>query len=236
MVKNKITIAIDGHSSCGKSTLGKALAKELDYIFIDSGAMYRAVTYFALKNKFISSTEFNTEKIIKSLPKISIEFKLNRINKSQEVFLNGQNIADEIRKPEVANFVSQVAEIAEVRKKLVAEQQKMGVNGGIVMDGRDVGSVVFPNAEVKFFVTADIATRTNRRFEELASKGINISKEEVRDNLILRDKIDSERKEGPLVKTKDAITIDNTNLSKSEQLNIAVTHSKTAAKHLLLKN
>jgi cytidylate kinase len=225
MIKNKIIIAIDGHSSCGKSTLAKALAKELGYVFIDSGAMYRAVTYAALKGKMISTSEFNIQKLIKSLAKLEIEFKLNRITKSPEIFLNGKNIADDIRKPEIANFVSQVAEIKEVRQKLVSEQQKMGVNGGIVMDGRDIGSVVFPDAELKFFVTADIETRTNRRFDELVSKGINISKTEVRENLIKRDEIDSSRKESPLVKTADAIVIDNSNITKSEQLDMALIHT-----------
>jgi CMP/dCMP kinase len=224
MLKDKLIIAIDGHSSCGKSTLAKAIAKELDYVFIDSGAMYRAVTYYALKNKLIVSNEILIEKLINSLSKVEIEFKLNRITKSPEIFLRGQNIEDEIRKPEIANFVSQIAEIKEVRQKLVIEQQKMGLNGGIVMDGRDIGSVVFPNADLKFFVTADTETRTNRRFEELLSKGINISKDEVRENLIKRDKIDSSRIESPLIKVDDAITIDNSQLTREEQLSIALNY------------
>ncbi len=224
MPKDKLIIAIDGHSSCGKSTLAKAIAKELDYVFIDSGAMYRAVTYYALKNKLIVSNEILIEKLINSLSKVEIEFKLNRITKSPEIFLRGQNIEDEIRKPEIANFVSQIAEIKEVRQKLVIEQQKMGLNGGIVMDGRDIGSVVFPNADLKFFVTADTETRTNRRFEELLSKGINISKDEVRENLIKRDKIDSSRIESPLIKVDDAITIDNSQLTREEQLSIALNY------------
>jgi len=224
MLKDKLIIAIDGHSSCGKSTLAKAIAKELNYVFIDSGAMYRAVTYYALKNKLIVSNEILVEKLINSLSKVEIEFKLNRITKSPEIFLRGQNIEDEIRKPEIANFVSQIAEIKEVRQKLVIEQQKMGLNGGIVMDGRDIGSVVFPNADLKFFVTADTETRTNRRFEELLSKGINISKDEVRENLIKRDKIDSSRIESPLIKVDDAITIDNSQLTREEQLSIALNY------------
>jgi cytidylate kinase len=226
MVNEKIIIAIDGHSSCGKSTLAKELAKELNYIFIDSGAMYRAVSYYAIKNKIISEGEINITKLINSLPKIELEFKLNRITKSPEIFLNGSNIEDEIRKPNVAEIVSNIAAIKEVREKLVAEQRKMGRNGGIIMDGRDIGSVVFPNAELKFFITADIETRTNRRFEELKQKGIEMSKSEVEKNLKMRDEIDSTRIESPLIQTKDAIVINNTNLSKEEQLDIALNHVK----------
>ena len=222
MLKDKLVIAIDGHSSCGKSTLAKAIARKLDYVFIDSGAMYRAVTYYALKNKMIANDLIQIEKIIKSLPKIDLEFKLNRITKTPEIFLNGKNIADDIRKPEIANFVSQVAEIKEVRQKLVSEQQKMGTIGGIVMDGRDIGSVVFPNADLKFFVTADIETRTTRRFEELQAKGVKISIQEVQANLLKRDQIDTTRIESPLVKVHDAITIDNSKLSREEQLTIAL--------------
>ena len=225
MLKDKLIIAIDGHSSCGKSTLAKAIARELNYVFIDSGAMYRAVTYYALKNKLIVSNEIIAEKLIRSLSKIEIEFKLNRITKSPEIFLNGKNIEDEIRKPEIANFVSQIAEIKEVRHKLVNEQQKMGLNGGIVMDGRDIGSVVFPNADLKFFVTADVETRTNRRYEELVKKGVNIKKEEVRENLIKRDQIDSNRAESPLIKVDDAIIINNSNLTREEQLSIALNYA-----------
>jgi len=225
MLKDKLIIAIDGHSSCGKSTLAKAIARELNYVFIDSGAMYRAVTYYALKNKLIVSNEILVENLIHSLTKIEIEFKLNRITKSPEIFLNDKNIEDEIRKPEVANFVSQIAEIKEVRQKLVSEQQKMGLSGGIVMDGRDIGSVVFPNADLKFFVTADIETRTNRRFEELISKGIKTTKAEVRENLTKRDQIDSSRTESPLVKVDDAIIIDNSHLTREEQLSIALNYA-----------
>jgi len=224
MLEKKLIIAIDGHSSCGKSTLAKELAKELNYVFIDSGAMYRAVTYYALKNKMIFDKVVQVDKLIKSLSKIELEFKLNRITKLPEIFLNGKNIDDDIRKPEIANNVSQVAVIKEVRQKLVREQQKMGINGGIVMDGRDIGSVVFPDAEVKFFVTADIETRTERRFQELTNLGNKITLDEVRQNLLLRDQIDSSRDESPLIKTDDATIIDNSNLSKAEQLELALKH------------
>lgn len=236
MTNEKIIIAIDGHSSCGKSTLAKELAKELNYIFIDSGAMYRAVSYYAIKNKIVQDDQINVDKLVRSLSKIDLEFKLNRITKTPEIFLNGTNIEDEIRKPNVAGIVSKVAEIKEVREKLVNEQRKMGGNGGIIMDGRDIGSVVFPNAELKLFITADIETRTNRRFEELTQKGIDMSKSEVEANLIMRDEIDSSRKESPLIKTEDAITIDNTNLTKKEQLAIALDYVKKMTQQKVLKN
>lgn len=236
MTNEKIIIAIDGHSSCGKSTLAKELAKELNYIFIDSGAMYRAVSYYAIKNKIVQDDQINVDKLVRSLSKIDLEFKLNRITKTPEIFLNGTNIEDEIRKPNVAGIVSKVAEIKEVREKLVNEQRKMGGNGGIIMDGRDIGSVVFPNAELKLFITADIETRTNRRFEELTQKGIDMSKSEVEANLIMRDEIDSSRKESPLIKTEDAITIDNTNLTKKEQLAIALDYVKKTTQQKVLKN
>lgn len=236
MSDKKITIAIDGYSSCGKSTLAKELAKQLNYIFIDSGAMYRAVSYFALKNKIIDNNNFDTNKIIEALPQIDIKFKLNHITKSPEVFLNDVNIEDQIRKPEISKIVSKIAEIKEVREKLVSEQQKMGKDKGIIMDGRDIGSVVFPSAELKLFITADIKTRTKRRFDELTQKGIETSINEVEENLKMRDEIDSNRKESPLIKTPDAIVIDNTNLSKTEQLEIALKQVNSIIQHESLKN
>lgn len=236
MSDKKIIIAIDGYSSCGKSTLAKELAKQLNYIFIDSGAMYRAVSYYALKNKIIDDNKFDIKKLINSLSKIDLKFKLNRITKSPEIFLNDVNIEDQIRKPEISNVVSKIAEIKEVRKKLVSEQQKMGKDKGIIMDGRDIGSVVFPNAELKLFITADIKTRTNRRYEELKQKGIKTSLSEVKENLIMRDEIDSKREESPLIKTEDAIIIDNTNLSKTEQLEIALKHANSIIQNKILKN
>ena len=236
MTKKKIIIAIDGYSSCGKSTLAKELAKKLNYIFIDSGAMYRAVSYFALKNKIIDENKIDTKSLINFLPKIDLKFKLNRITKSPEIFLNDVNIEDQIRKPEISKIVSNIAEIKEVREKLVSEQQKMGKEKGIIMDGRDIGSVVFPNAELKLFITAEISTRTKRRFEELTEKGINTTLKEVEENLLMRDHIDSNRSESPLIKTPDAIVIDNTNLSKIEQLEIALKHVNSIIQHESLKN
>lgn len=219
---NKITIAIDGFSSCGKSTLAKELAKELHYIFIDSGAMYRGVTLYAIQNGFVAENELDRAGLILSLPEIQLSFKLNPETKSPELYLNGENVSKEIRTPRVSSKVSEIATIKEVRQKLVNSQREMGKNGGIVMDGRDIGSVVFPNAELKLFVTASIDVRTERRYEELIFKGISTTKEEVKANLSKRDQIDSTRSESPLIQTNDAILLDNTNLNREEQLEIAL--------------
>ena len=215
---NKITIAVDGHSSCGKSTLAKDLARTLNYSYIDSGAMYRAVTLYALR-KEISGV--NAHHIKQHLDNINIHFETNEQGLSA-VYLNNENVESEIRMKHVAESVSRIAEIKEVREKLVMEQRKLGKSGGIVMDGRDIGSVVFPNAELKFFITADIDVRTERRFSEMKEKGLSISKKEVESNLTQRDKIDSSRKESPLIKVKEAIEINNSNLSKEEQLELAL--------------
>lgn len=218
MCSNKITIAIDGYSSCGKSTLAKELAKELNYIFVDSGAMYRGVTLFALQNNLISNTDLDKEGIIEQLSNIELEFRMNAKSNTPELYLNNLNVSSEIRKPVVSSFVSKIAEIKEVRDKLVEEQRKMGLNGGIIMDGRDIGSVVFPNAELKLFVTAEIETRTKRRYDELIERGFETSFEDVQENLMKRDYIDSHRDESPLTQTDDSIEIDNTNLTRSGQL------------------
>lgn len=220
-MSDKITIAIDGYSSCGKSTLARELAKSLHYVFIDSGAMYRGVTLFALQNGCISSSELNRGLLISKLNEIELKFVLNPETKSPELLLNGENVEKDIRTPKVSSFVSEVAAIKEVRSKLVAEQQVMGSKGGIVMDGRDIGSVVFPDAELKLFITAEIDTRVERRYQELIFRGTPTTKEEVRENLLRRDHIDSTRKESPLIQTDDAIVIDNTTLSRSEQLEVA---------------
>ncbi len=218
----KITIAIDGYSSCGKSTLAKELAKELNYIFVDSGAMYRAVTLYLKRRDLVSKDELKKDKIIAILPEISLKFKLNTSTKTPEIFLNGENVEHEIRTPSVSSLVSKIASIKEVREKLVEEQRKMGENGGIIMDGRDIGSVVFPNAELKLFITAEIPTRVERRYSEMIAKGEEVSKEEVKKNLIERDHLDSTREESPLLQTEDAIVIDNTKLNKKEQLELAL--------------
>ena len=218
----KITIAIDGYSSCGKSTLAKELAKELNYVFVDSGAMYRAVTLFVSQKEFVTPTTVNEEQIILSLPEINLEFKINSATKSPEIFLNGENIESKIRTPFISSLVSKVASIKEVRVKLVDEQRKMGNNGGIIMDGRDIASVVFPNAELKLFITAEIPTRVERRHSEMVSKGEKIERGDVQKNLIERDHMDSTRSESPLIQVDDAIVIDNTHLNKKEQLQVAL--------------
>ncbi len=218
----KITIAIDGYSSCGKSTLAKELAKELNYIFVDSGAMYRAVTLFASRKELVTPTSVNTNAIIFILPEIELSFKLNSNSSTPEIFLNGENVEKEIRSPFISSMVSKVASIKEVREKLVEEQRKMGKNGGIIMDGRDIGSVVFPNAELKLFVTADIPTRVERRYAEMIAKGEKVTKEEVEKNLLERDHLDSTRSESPLIQVEDAIVLDNTNLNREEQLQLAL--------------
>ena len=221
-MQKKITIAIDGFSSCGKSTLAKALANKLDYVFIDTGAMYRAVAFYCLQKGFISNQHLNKEEIVNSLNEIEIHFEKNDVTKKLDVFLNDLNIENKIRTLEISELVSKIASIKEVRQKLVAEQQKMGIKGGVVMDGRDIGSVVFPSAELKFFVTASPEIRTERRFLELKPTEPEITKEEVKKNLVERDHLDSTRAESPLKQVDDAILIDNSNLNQEEQLDLAL--------------
>ena len=218
-VKKKITIAIDGHSACGKSTLAKGLASKLNYVFIDSGAMYRGAALFALRNGCLND-DLDKTLLLSLLDQLYLSFK--NVSGTNCLFLGEENIEDEIRQPHVAAIVSKVATIKEVRVKLVAQQQEMGANGGIVMDGRDIGSVVFPNAELKLFVTASTAIRSERIFLELQGKGIKQGIEEVKKNLIERDHIDSTREESPLIQVKDAIVLDNSKLSKEEQLEWAL--------------
>ena len=221
--KKLLTIAIDGYSSCGKSTLAKALAQKLGYVFIDSGAMYRGVTLFAIEQGIIQQGELNEKKLLSKLNEISLGFKFNPVSQHSDLYLNNVNVEYLIRQPEVASYVSKIAAISQVRAKLVHEQQVMGKSGGIVMDGRDIGTVVFPNAEVKFFVTALPEIRVERRFKELREKGNNtISLEEVKSNLILRDELDSTRTESPLIKAEDAFLIDTSTLSREEQLHLAL--------------
>ncbi len=215
----KITIAIDGFSSTGKSTLAKQLAKHLGYVYVDTGAMYRAVAYFAMKNGFINMDLFDKLSLVKNLPNIKLHFQFNPELGFAEMYLNNENIEKQIRTIEVSNFVSKVAEVSEVRTKLVEQQQKMGKNKGIVMDGRDIASVVFPNAELKIFMTASAQTRAQRRFDELQQKGDLVSFEEVLKNVEQRDYIDTHREDSPLHQADDAIEIDNSYLTKDEQFN-----------------
>lgn len=216
-MKKDITIAIDGWSSCGKSTLAKDLARKLNYVYVDSGAMYRGIALYALRNQLISEENAKIDKIIAALPKIVLSF-LNKEPGKADLLLNGENVESEIRKIDVSNVVSIVAKIKEVRSHLVSQQRQLGEKGGTVMDGRDIGSVVFPNAELKLFITADPEVRAQRRFDELNAKGDPVSIEEVRANLKLRDEMDASREESPLIQTKDAIVIDNTDISRAEQL------------------
>ena len=218
----KITIAIDGFSSTGKSTLAKQLAKHLGYVYVDTGAMYRAVAYFAMQNGYISTAYIDKESLINSLPLIRLEFKFNPNLGFAEMYLNDVNVETEIRTIEVSNFVSKVAEISEVRAKLVEQQKEMGENKGIVMDGRDIGTVVFPDAELKIFMTASAATRAERRFTELQQKGDQVSYEEVLKNVEERDYIDTHREDSPLVKAVDAIEIDNSHLTREEQFEVVL--------------
>lgn len=213
-----IVIAIDGYSSTGKSTLAKALAKELSLIYVDTGAMYRAVTLFALRHKLIGPDFFKKEALIEQLPLIKVEFKYNTQTKTGEVFLNDENIERSIRTLEVSNYVSPVAAIPEVRRKLVEQQQRLGTNGGLVMDGRDIGTVVFPKADIKFFMTASAEVRAQRRFKELIDRGETITYDEVLHNVVTRDRIDSTRADSPLRKAADAIEFDNSDMSIKQQL------------------
>jgi len=222
ILNTKITIAIDGFSSTGKSTLAKQLAKHFGYIYVDTGAMYRAVAYFAMQKGFITSSSFDKLALIAALPTIQLSFEFNETLGFAEMYLNNENVETQIRTIEVSNYVSKVAEVSEVRAKLVEQQQEMGKNKGIVMDGRDIGTVVFPEAELKIFMTASAATRAQRRFTELQQKGDDVSYEEVLKNVEERDYIDTHREDSPLVIADDAIEIDNSELSKVEQFTIVL--------------
>ena len=222
----KITIAIDGHSSTGKSTLAKQLAKTLNYIYVDTGAMYRAVTLFAIKQGFISDTFFEVDKLIDNLKNIYLSFKFNPSLGFAEMYLNDENVENEIRTLKVSNFVSKIAAVSEVRSKLVQQQKKYGFDKGVVMDGRDIGTVVFPNAELKIFMTASAEIRAQRRFLEMQIQNPEITFNEVLQNVTERDQIDSTRKDSPLLKANDAVVIDNSELSKDEQFNIILNLAK----------
>ncbi len=215
----KITIAIDGLSSCGKSTMAKMLAKEVGYIYVDTGAMYRAVTLFAMRNGMIAPNgEVNRDELKQKMQTLRVEFKLNEQTGRAETYLNGENVENEIRGMEVSSHVSAIAAIDFVRTALVEQQQRMGRDKGIVMDGRDIGTVVFPDAELKVFVTASAEVRAQRRFDELKSKGVEANFDEILDNVQQRDYIDSHREVSPLRKADDAIELDNGELTIAQQL------------------
>lgn len=216
----KIIIAIDGHSSTGKSTVAKELAKYLNYTYIDTGAMYRSVSLFALEKGFIKDETINKELLIENLKNISISFKKNKETDRIETFLNGKNVEKKIRSLEVSSYVSHIASISEVRKLLVEQQQIMGQQKEVVMDGRDIGTVVFPEAELKLFMTASPEVRATRRYEELINNGEKVSYKEVLQNVEERDFIDTNREDSPLVKAHDAHLIDNSKLTREEQLKV----------------
>jgi cytidylate kinase len=216
-MNNKITIAIDGFSSTGKSTIAKLIAKKYNFIYVDTGAMYRAVALFAMQNNFITNDFMDQTNLIKNLKEITLSFQFNMNLGFAEMFLNNVNVEKEIRTLEVSQFVSKIATISEVRKKLVSEQQEMGKQGGIVMDGRDIGTVVFPNAHLKLFMTASADKRATRRYNELIAIGDNVSFEDILFNVQERDRIDSTRKDSPLIMADDAIEFDNTDMGITEQ-------------------
>ena len=216
-MQKKITIAIDGYSSTGKSTVAKQLASHLNYIYVDTGAMYRAVTLYALNNNIISETVFDKEKLINELDNIEITFKYNETKGFAEVLLNSINVEHQIRTLKVSNFVSPIATVSEVRKKLVSQQQRLGKDKGVVMDGRDIGTVVFPDADLKLFMTASAEERAQRRYKELIERGDAVNYEDIYNNVVERDLIDTTRKDSPLVKAKDAIEVDNSQLTLDGQ-------------------
>lgn len=224
----KIIIAIDGYSSTGKSTVARQLAKSLGYIYVDTGAMYRAVTLYAMQHGIITENELDKDQLEKSLPLINIRFEVSKETGFAEVVLNDKNIEKDIRTLEVSRKVSPVAAISAVRKKLVEQQQLMGKDSGIVMDGRDIGTVVFPKAELKLFMTATAKDRAERRYKELVERGEEVTYEDVLKNVVNRDHIDSTRKDSPLRKAGDAIKIDNSNLTLIEQFDQILVIAKTA--------
>ncbi|WP_299679782.1 (d)CMP kinase [uncultured Tenacibaculum sp.] len=217
MNTGKIIIAIDGFSSTGKSTIAKQLAKQLNYIYVDTGAMYRAVTLYAMRKNYVSDNTLLTDQLINDLENIKLSFLFNSDLGFAEMYLNNENVEREIRTIEVSKLVSKVSTIPEVRRKLVLEQQNMGTEKGIVMDGRDIGTVVFPSAELKLFMTASADKRATRRYKELLDRGDKVNYEEVLFNVQERDRIDSTRKDSPLAKADDAVEFDNSDMGLEEQ-------------------
>lgn len=213
----KITIAIDGHSSCGKSTMAKDLARELEYVYVDTGAMYRAVTLYCIQNGLIEGDKVDVEALRSQMDKVKISFLFNQETGRPDTYLNGVRVEDTIRTMEVSSKVSYIAVIDFVRSAMVAQQQEMGKDGGIVMDGRDIGTTVFPNAELKIFVTASAEVRAQRRYDELTAKGEKCNYEEILKNVQERDYIDSHREVSPLRQADDAVVLDNSNMTIPEQ-------------------
>ena len=214
----KLTIAIDGHASTGKSSIAKEIAIKYGYIYINSGSMYRAVTLFAIENKLLGLLNDNIDLFIEKLKDISINFRFNQNNLISEIFLNNRNVEKEIGSLEVSNYVSKVAAVPEIRKEMVKLQRNIDRRIGVVMDGRDIGSVVFPNADIKLFLTASDTVRAKRRFEEMINNGLSVSYDDILNNIRKRDKLDSSRSDSPLIIEKDAVVIDNSNMSIDEQI------------------
>jgi CMP/dCMP kinase len=214
----RLIIAIDGYSSCGKSTFARLIAKELNYIYIDSGAMYRTVTLFCMRRNYISLTTLNRAEIISELKDIHIDFVFNPDIDEYETFLNSENVENEIRNMEVTSLVSKISQIPEVRERMVELQRQIGVSKGIVMDGRDIGTVVFPDADIKIFMTASVDIRAKRRHLELKNKGVNIEFEEIKRTIIARDIADENRDISPLRRADDALILDNSRMTVDEQL------------------
>jgi cytidylate kinase len=232
MDSSSIIIAVDGFSSCGKSTMAKQLSKILNYVFVDSGAMYRAITLYFMQHEIAIN---DPQMVVRALENIQLAFKINPESSANEIYLNGENVESKIRTLAIAERVSDIAAISAVRSFAVKQQQQMGINGGIVMDGRDIGTVVFPQADLKIFMTADPEIRVERRFKELALQNKDITKEEVRENLAMRDHIDSNRADSPLKMAEDARVLDNSYLHQDEQLELALrwAYEKINLKNLL---
>jgi len=216
--QKKLIIAIDGYSSCGKSTIAKDLAMKIGYTYIDSGAMYRVITLFSLRNNLINNDIVDQSALKEQIHKVTISFKYNQQKKRHETFMNGELVEDQIRSLEISNHVSAIAKIRFVREKLVALQREMSKGGAVIMDGRDIGTVVFPNADLKIFMTAQCEVRAMRRYKELTAKGDNITLEEIQENVKKRDYIDENREESPLRQAPDALVLDNSNLTPTQQL------------------
>jgi cytidylate kinase len=228
-MENKLIIAIDGYSSCGKSTFARSIAKMLNYIFIDSGAMYRTVTLYCIRKKFIGKNYLNIAGVLSELEDINIDFIYNPDTDEYQTFLNSENVEKEIRSIEVSSFVSRISQIHEVRSRLVELQRMIGVRKGIVMDGRDIGTVVFPDADIKIFMTASVDIRAKRRYDELKGKGVITDFEEIKSNIVARDIADENRDISPLRRADDAIILDNSRMSVNEQMAwiTQIIHNKT---------
>jgi CMP/dCMP kinase len=217
-MNKRLTIAIDGYSSCGKSTFAKAIARELNYLYIDSGAMYRAVTLYCLRNGFVGSNGMNTPAIVSDLENIHIDFVFNPDLGEYETHMNSENVENEIRSMEVTAHVSRISQISQVRSRMVQMQRQIGIFKGIVMDGRDIGTVVFPDADIKIFMTASVDIRAKRRYDELKAKGLMVDQEEIKNGIIARDIADENRDISPLRRADDAIVLDNSRMSVQQQM------------------